>query len=164
MQLIVFVGTEVYVALAKGGLVEDHCLIVSIAHKSNLFELAPSTLAEQVLLKERLRDHFLQSSGGARDVIFMEMKLPTKGTYHTHLQCVPIPSDKVAAALSLFESASTRYGFRFERLGARESLNTLRQRHGSGSSELFYIFVDTGETTLFAQIEPTQRVPIQLGR
>lgn len=57
-HLIVSIGEEAYLALPKGGLVEDHILIVGVQHVGSTMHLTDSGVVEFEKYKEALRSMF----------------------------------------------------------------------------------------------------------
>ncbi|KAI8912232.1 CwfJ C-terminus 1-domain-containing protein-like protein [Powellomyces hirtus] len=106
-QLIVSVGSEVYLTLAKGGLVDwgGHMLIIPVAHQHSTRQMqmlegeegltAKETLKEMEVFKGKLFDVY-----AARDEIMVCYELFGGGSaetlaealQHMHLQVVPLPA------------------------------------------------------------------------
>lgn len=93
-HLIVAIGEYCYLALAKGGLVDDHLLIVPIEHIESLnsSDNSKDLYAELEEFKKSLERYFALSSRG---VIFYERNFRS---VHWQLQVVPIPLDRIASA------------------------------------------------------------------
>ena len=86
-HLIASVGTEVYLALAKGGLTENHLLLVPISHASSMADLEDHTLVELHMYKRTLRDFYRVIDN--LSLIFYETNFRS---HHAHIQVFPLPS------------------------------------------------------------------------
>lgn len=82
-HLIVSIGDESYLALAKGGITEDHLLIIPISHANSSVSLSPEIAAEVNKYKEALRKCYAAQNA---ECLIFEQNLPTKTTLHMHLQ------------------------------------------------------------------------------
>lgn len=74
--------------LAKGGLTEDHLLILPIGHFQSLLDCPPEVLEEIAKFKNSLKKYF-ESIG--KDVLFFERNFKSP---HLQVQVVPIPKSK----------------------------------------------------------------------
>ncbi|TPX66204.1 hypothetical protein SpCBS45565_g04650 [Spizellomyces sp. 'palustris'] len=123
-QLIVSIGSEVYLTLAKGGLVDwgGHMLVVPIAHYTSMRQMqtldgaegatAQAALAEMEKFKSALRDMYtargdimvcfeIFGGGGNADVMRMQ---------HMHLQLVPLPADLLPDLEKIFLDEAAEEG------------------------------------------------------
>ncbi|CAM1328180.1 CWF19L1 (predicted) [Pycnogonum litorale] len=85
-HLVLSVGTETYLALAKGFLVPSHVLITPIGHCRSTTELPPEALQEVQRYKNSLKRYY-KSLG--LTVVFFERNFRTS---HLQIQCVPLPT------------------------------------------------------------------------
>ncbi|XP_078697782.1 CWF19-like protein 1 [Branchiostoma floridae x Branchiostoma belcheri] len=85
-HLVVSVGDHTYLALAKGGLVPDHVLILPIGHYQSMVEATAEVHEEIEKYKSALRKLF-QSQG--KECVFYERNYKTQ---HLQIQVVPVPS------------------------------------------------------------------------
>jgi len=108
VHLICWVGNEVYVALAKGGLVDEHCLIVTVGHKSSVLELEKGAIVETQNVKTQLKKFFKTEE---RELLFFELKLPTKNKYHTHIQCIPLKKKNTKSSFRKYKERIGKIGF-----------------------------------------------------
>ncbi len=90
-HLIVSVGTEVYLALPKGGLVPQHVLIIPIEHEPSMVRASSGVRAELQSLKLALRQYFARAGSG---VVIFERYAEATTSQHGHLQVIPVPFDK----------------------------------------------------------------------
>ncbi|KAK2098816.1 hypothetical protein P7K49_024267 [Saguinus oedipus] len=84
-HLVVNVGTHCYLALAKGGLSDDHVLILPIGHYQSVVELSAEVVEEVEKYKATLRRFF--KSRGKRCVVFER----NYKSHHLQLQVIPVP-------------------------------------------------------------------------
>jgi hypothetical protein len=79
----VSVGDECYLALPKGGLINEHVLIVTIQHISATSMSSADTIKEIARYKESLRTFF-----ATKDMvpIMFERHFQTRGNSHAHIQ------------------------------------------------------------------------------
>eukprot|EP01071_Lankesteria_metandrocarpae_P005534 Lankesteria_metandrocarpae@DN4026_c0_g1_i1.p1 len=122
-QLVVSVGEYVYVALAKGGLVPQHVLIVPITHCPNAALSSKEIAKELERYVEALRCYFLEVG---HDIVVFERYFPMKVTkgMHTQIQVVPIPIKLRSTASSFITSNAKRQGI---------ILNKIDERNGNSA-------------------------------
>ncbi|KAK3754608.1 hypothetical protein QZH41_019970, partial [Actinostola sp. cb2023] len=84
-HLVVSVGNLTYLALAKGGLVQDHILICPIAHYESSVKLTEETLMEIEKFKQALKRMFQEKK---KSCVIYERNFYTQ---HLQLQAVPVP-------------------------------------------------------------------------
>jgi diadenosine tetraphosphate (Ap4A) HIT family hydrolase len=89
-HLITGVYDEWYAAMPKGPVHPGHILLVPVTHTR---EGAWNLNDEWVELVEKLQQH--AASAYDMDLFVFERSMETKGGYHTHVQCVPVPRDSV---------------------------------------------------------------------
>nr|XP_020850215.1 CWF19-like protein 1 [Phascolarctos cinereus] len=85
-HLVVSIGTHCYLALAKGGLCDDHVLILPIGHYQSVVDLSREVVEEVEKYKCAVRQLF--KSKGKRCVLFER----NYKSHHLQLQLVPVPS------------------------------------------------------------------------
>ena len=91
-HLITSVHNQCYLAMTKGPVHKDgHVLIVPVTHTSQGALSDPGVASEIDELKRKLRQH--ASDVWDMDLFVFERAIQTKGGYHTHVQCVPVPKN-----------------------------------------------------------------------
>jgi hypothetical protein len=124
-HLVVAVGAETYLALPKGGISEDHFLIIPIAHHDSMATAPPAVQTEAQRFLDGLAALF--ATRGLALVAF-ERVLHRGGRgdvpLHTHLQVLGLPLQAASRAESAFleEARYHRLEPGFERLPATVSL------------------------------------------
>jgi hypothetical protein len=105
-HLIIHVGEFVYVALARGGLSDDHLLIVPIEHVAG--DAVPSVpiVAEIATIEEQLCKLFTESG---QEAVYFTLKHPS--SFHWHKQCIPIPSQCADTVIPFLNSYFTNIGY-----------------------------------------------------
>ncbi|XP_035824397.1 CWF19-like protein 1 [Aplysia californica] len=88
-HLVVSVSDMAYLALAKGGLVDDHVLILPVHHHQSSVSCPEDVLQQIDKYKTCLRKMF-KSQG--KSIVFFERNFRTQ---HLQIQAVPIPQDSV---------------------------------------------------------------------
>ncbi|KAI4504302.1 hypothetical protein M0802_000773 [Mischocyttarus mexicanus] len=109
-HLVISVGTEVYVALARGGLVEDHMLISPITHHQSLSVLPLQILKEMELYKNAIKMYFASTN---RVPVFFERNYKTS---HCQLQAVPIHENQASVIKEMFKEIAECNNFKIEEL------------------------------------------------
>jgi len=99
-HLVVSVSDKTYVALAKGGLVPDHVLILPVHHHQSTVACPADVLQQIDQYKSCLRK--LYKSQG-KSVVFFERNYRTQ---HLQIQAVPIPLDSVTDVKDTFISCA----------------------------------------------------------
>lgn len=120
-HLIVSVGDESYIALAKGGITPNHVLIVPIDHVSSVFTSYKKLELEATKFKKALMDRFKDET-----MIFWERSMV--GTYnhnklHAHLQAIPIPSNQGENVKQIIEDIAESGGFEIVHLTGNVKVN-----------------------------------------
>lgn len=85
-HLIIHIGEELYVTLAKGGLVPEHLLVIPIEHHGSNAALTTSMIAEMGSL-------FKSISNGTKGPLFVWCHRHNPG-HHLHLQVIALTSSK----------------------------------------------------------------------
>ncbi|KAJ3112405.1 hypothetical protein HDU96_004584 [Phlyctochytrium bullatum] len=117
-HLIVDIGSEVYIALAKGGLSEwgGHLLIVPLGHFSSMGALRASPDGDQAIkevdkLKREIEKAF--SAKGYCTVYYETYSGAAapeaiKGVQHTHIQTIPILKEHASKIVKAFEEGAAK--------------------------------------------------------
>lgn len=96
-HLVISVGTEVYVALARGGLVENHFLILPITHHQSLSILPKEVKDEIEQYKNAITKYYATMD---KVPVFFERNFKTS---HCQLQVVPVHKNQAPALKETFE-------------------------------------------------------------
>ena len=96
-HLVISVGAEIYLALAKGGLVEDHLLILPITHHQSL-SILPKNVKEEMDLYKKAVSKYYESTN--RVPVFFERNFKTS---HCQLQAVPVHKNQAPTLKEIFE-------------------------------------------------------------
>ncbi|XP_021859400.1 zinc finger CCCH domain-containing protein 64 isoform X1 [Spinacia oleracea] len=159
-HLIITVGENLYCALAKGPLVDDHVLLLPVEHSPSTLSLPPDSQSELYRYQSSLRKY---SKTQRKEFIFFEL-ISKRGT-HANLQAVPIPQTKATSVKNIFNLAAKKLGFEFETIkgdGISEPRELLRARF-DGNSGFFYVELNDG-TILGHTIDENENFPVQFGR
>lgn len=139
-HLIVSIGEECYLSLAKGGLTPHHTLIIPIAHASSTLQLEDATRTEIDRYKQALRKCFDTQQMG---VIFIEQNLPTMhGNVHCVIQVAPVPQDLGTRSQEFFSVVASELDMELAQLEATETLaSAAGKNHYVCSSSSGFVFV-----------------------
>mmetsp|Transcript_30299 Transcript_30299/g.44812 ORF Transcript_30299/g.44812 Transcript_30299/m.44812 type:complete len:773 (-) Transcript_30299:365-2683(-) len=159
-HLITSVHNQCYLAMPKGPAhKEGHILIVPVTHTSR-GALSDADISSEVdILKEKLREHASKTWG--LDLFVFERAMQTKGGYHTHIQCVPIPLGLGVKLQATMINMGKRCGFNLREINSDLSIGALvgdgyfyAEVPGAGGNfQRFLYNADEGPT-----------VPLQFGR
>ena len=96
-HLVISVGNEIYLALAKGGVVEDHFLILPVTHHQSLSILPESVANEMKLYKEAVTKYYASTN---RLPVFFERNFKSS---HCQLQAIPVHRNLAPALKEAFQ-------------------------------------------------------------
>ncbi|ELW49348.1 CWF19-like protein 1 [Tupaia chinensis] len=144
---------ECYLALAKGGLSDDHVLILPIGHYQSVVELSTEVVEEVEKYKATLRRFF--KSRGKRCVLFER----NYKSHHLQLQVIPVPLSCCATGDIKDAFITQAQEQQIELLEIPEH-SDIKQIAQPGAA-YFYVELDTGEK-LFHRIK--KNFPLQFGR
>lgn len=145
-HLVIHVLDEVYLALARGGLRDDHFLIIPIEHTSALGPLSPDLQADISRARQRAEEA-LRPLG----LLPVFLAVAQNPDHHWHLHCVPVPAD---LAPSFWDQIDTF----FQRRG--HALSTLESPPAVGEC---YFSIQLGQTIKYHRFAPSDFFPAQIG-
>eukprot|EP00656_Telonema_subtile_P016331 TRINITY_DN18617_c0_g1_i3.p1 TRINITY_DN18617_c0_g1~~TRINITY_DN18617_c0_g1_i3.p1 ORF type:complete len:301 (-),score=104.28 TRINITY_DN18617_c0_g1_i3:27-929(-) len=145
-HLIVSVGNLTYLALAKGGLVDDHLLIVPIEHVPCASPIPPEVDQEIEKYKQAL-DKYWQSLG--REMVSYERHIVMRNAEHFHIQVVALPKGEACKVVSAFRNHRSMLQF--------DTCEEELRPQGQGFA------VEAAGETIIHQKSHAQ-IPLQLGR
>ncbi|XP_075573772.1 CWF19-like protein 1 [Pelecanus crispus] len=152
-HLVVSIGTHCYLALAKGGLLPDHVLILPIGHYQSVVDLSSEVVEEVTKYKSALKEFF--RSKGKRYVLFER----NYRSQHLQLQVIPVPLDQCTSE-DIKESFIVQAQEQQIELLEIPEHSDITQVAQPGTP-YFYVELDTGEK-LFHRIRG--RFPLHFGR
>lgn len=146
-HLVVSIGNEAYLALPKGGVSDDHVLIIPIAHHDNLATASQALKNEIDLFMKGLTSLFAARSPPLYPLAF-ERVLRRGGRnevpLHTHMQVIGLPLEASTRAASAFITEGQYKQIVFERLADEIKLeDAVKPEEGSSSSTCQYLFIDS---------------------
>lgn len=150
-HLVVSVGESTYVALAKGGLVDDHVMILPIEHHQSITQCPDSVLEEVQLYKQALIKYFESKNFGA---IFFERNYKTQ---HLQIQAVPYPLVQQSGIKEAILNYADSEEVQLDELPKYTSLKQIIQP----GCPYFYLELDTEEKFLH---RIRKSFPLQFGR
>lgn len=158
-HLIVGVFDTCYAAQPKGPCHPGHVLLVPVQHDSSGALTNPTVAQEMEELKRRLQKHALEVYDS--DLFIFERAMQTKGGYHTHVQCIPVPKGagpKIRA--TMLAQASQ------QNIELRETSSDVPMHSIVGDNGYFFAEILSqrpAERYLYSASAGT-RVPLQFGR
>lgn len=150
-HLVISIGNESYLALAKGGLVPDHVLILPVGHHQSLSTL-PDAIEEEIeKFKCALKKFFKKQH---KVPVFFERNFKTS---HLQIQTVPVPCDMAACLKDVFQENAEQDGLQLDELPPHAKLSQV----ATPRTPYFYVELPSGQK-LFHRA--TKNFPIQFGR
>ncbi|XP_043262500.1 CWF19-like protein 1 [Colletes gigas] len=150
-HLVISVGSEVYVALARGGLVEDHFLILPITHHQSLSILPKEVNEEMDLYKNAITKYYATMD---KVPVFFERNYKTS---HCQLQVIPVHKNLTPALKEMFEEMAECNNFKITEL----PMHTDLQQIAKPGILYFYVELPAG-IKLYYRIK--KDFPLQFGR
>ncbi|PSC76403.1 Zinc finger CCCH domain-containing 64 [Micractinium conductrix] len=164
VELVASVGEECYVALDKGAITDQHCLMLPVEHFPCSLAAPTSTTEEMGRYLSALRTCF---AAGGKELVGFEryMALRKSGGNHCHLNAIAVPAAAAAQARAAFERAAERHGFTLtflpKLIGDAEAKEQLRGVVGDG--EHFVALLPDG-ARMAHRIAYGERFPLNFGR
>uniref|UniRef100_A0A672HVK9 CWF19-like protein 1 n=1 Tax=Salarias fasciatus TaxID=181472 RepID=A0A672HVK9_SALFA len=152
-HLVVSIGSNCYLAVAKGGLTPLHVLILPIGHYQSVVELGSEVVQEMDKYKSALKNFY--KSKGQRCVVFER----NYRSQHLQLQVVPVPLDRCSTE-DIKEAFMVQAEEQQMELMEIPEHSDLKQIAPPGTP-YFYVELDSGEK-LFHRIR--KHFPLQFGR
>lgn len=150
-HLVISVGTEAYVALARGGLVENHLLILPITHHQSL-SILPKDVKEEMDLYKNAISKYYESMD--KVPVFFERNYKTS---HCQLQCVPVHKNQAPALKEMFQEMAECNNFKLSELPTHSDLQQIAK------PRVLYFYVELpGDEKLYYRIK--KDFPLQFGR
>lgn len=150
-HLVVSVGDNVYLALAKGGLVPQHVLIIPVTHHFSTTSIPDSVASEIEQFKTALRKFFARSN---KVPVFFERNYSAP---HLQIQVVPVPQDCADSLKSSFEELAESEGFSLDELPTFTKLEQI----APPGTPYFHVELPSGQK-LFHRIH--KNFPLNFGR
>ncbi|XP_049831273.1 CWF19-like protein 1 [Schistocerca gregaria] len=150
-HLVISIGTEAYLALAKGGLVADHLLILPIGHHQSLASLPESVAKEIKKFKSAIKKYFNKRQ---KAPVFFERNYKTS---HLQVQVVPVNLRVVNMLKDIFQDYAEGEGIQLDELPEHAKLDQI----APPGTPYFYAELPSGEK-LFHRIK--KNFPLQFGR
>ncbi|XP_014665248.1 PREDICTED: CWF19-like protein 1 [Priapulus caudatus] len=150
-HLVVSVGETTYLALAKGGLVSDHVMILPIEHHQSITQCPEEVLEEINKYKLSLVKYFKAKDQG---VLFFERNYKTQ---HLQIQAVPYPMSKHSSVKDAITNYADSKDIQLDELPKYTSLKQVVQP----GAPYFYLELDTEDKFLH---RIRKAFPLQFGR
>lgn len=150
-QLVVSVGSQSYMTIAKGGLTSDHILILPIGHHQSTV-VAPKDVVEEIDLYKNAIKKCFRSHGKA--AVFFERNYKSQ---HLQIQVVPVPDDLSEEVKETVLGCALSQDIQLQEIPKHSDL---RQIVPAGAP-YFYAEMPSGEKLLY---RISKGFPLQFGR
>ncbi|KAL3841854.1 hypothetical protein ACJMK2_019951 [Sinanodonta woodiana] len=150
-HLVVSVGEQTYLALAKGGLVPDHVLILPIGHYQSTVMASSEVIEELDKYKNALKKCFKKQG---KAVVFFERNYKTQ---HLQIQVVPVPAESVPELKESFLQEAESESLELSEIPLHSDIKQII----SVGVPYFYVELPTGEKLLH---RISKQFPLQFGR
>ncbi|XP_069681635.1 CWF19-like protein 1 [Periplaneta americana] len=150
-HLIISIGNEVYLALAKGGLVSDHVLISPVGHHQSLSDLPEAVEEEIEKFKSALKKFYKKQH---KVPVFFERNFKTS---HLQIQAVPVPRELSPRLKDVFQESAEQDSLQLDELPAHSKLSQIAPPR----TPYFYVELPSGEK-LFHRVR--KNFPLQFAR
>ena len=153
-HLVVSIGDFAYLAAAKGGLTDEHMLIIPIEHKRSTLECHDDLLKEINRFKSALTKYFFKEE--SKLPIFFERNFRSD---HLQIQCVPVSAGLAGEITNIVEKDLTERKLNFKRVPKDIDLKEIFDDAAP------YFLIELVDTSIIVFINTKERFfPIQLGR
>mmetsp|Transcript_22129 Transcript_22129/g.32036 ORF Transcript_22129/g.32036 Transcript_22129/m.32036 type:complete len:528 (-) Transcript_22129:415-1998(-) len=147
LHLVINVGTNIYLALAKGGINTEHVLLIPILHVRSTLDLSNEHYAELEKFKSALQETFRKNFDS--DLMFFERVVnPRGGELHSHtqIQAIPVPRETSAIASVKLGEEAQRSKLKIRELPKGKSLREfVKEESNEDHPEYFYIRLPDGK-------------------
>ena len=136
-HLITTIHDECYTTMPKGPMHPGHLLIVPVAHSSQgVWTLGGSVCQEVMEIKNQLLEHANREYG--MDLFVFERAIQTRGGYHTHVQCVPIPKGKIAHLQTTMMAHAKASGFNLRTIESDLGITSLLSKENNEDEQDYF--------------------------
>lgn len=150
-HLIVDIGDEIYLALAKGPLTPEHSIIVPIEHIS-------STVTDFDLnMKREFENMMRRMNSSFEGKLCVFFRISNNPSHHYHTQAICIDSKKINEFMEFLEDFSIKLGYNFKEQNGDEV-------DGESFFEFSYISESDEIKRLVHKYDPSAFFPAQFGR
>uniref|UniRef100_A0A1B6J3M2 Cwf19-like C-terminal domain-containing protein n=1 Tax=Homalodisca liturata TaxID=320908 RepID=A0A1B6J3M2_9HEMI len=150
-HLVISIGQEVYLALAKGSLVDGHVLILPVTHHQAAAHLPDSVTAEIQKFQDALRKCYAKDG---KVPVFFERNYKTS---HLQIQVIPVSKSVSPKLKMVFEDHAEAEGFSVDELPPHARLDQIVQPN----TPYFYVELPSGER-LYHRVR--KHFPLHFGR
>jgi diadenosine tetraphosphate (Ap4A) HIT family hydrolase len=174
-HLITGVYQQCYAAMPKGPMHKGHVLLIPVAHSSQGAFFDRTVSQEIRELQQALRLHAREEYD--MDLVVFERAIQTRGGYHTHVQCVPVPKGLGVKLETTLRAQGQANQFEFREIQSPDlDISTLLRQDDDNDSDGGYFYVEVpmpGSKLEFKRflykVQAQQegrgpRVPLQFGR
>lgn len=152
-HLIVTVGDFAYLALAKGGLVEEHFIICPVEHYRCSVGQPEDVRVEVDKFKEALAKFYGRDE---KAPVFFERNYKTS---HMQIQSVPVPKAALRDLREIFEEEARGHGFTLSELDGNDRLDQVIPKNCP------YFCVELPNScVLYTKITPSMNFPLNFAR
>jgi len=151
-HFIVSVGTHCYLALPKGGLTDDHVLILPIGHQASQMDLTEEGEAEVAKFKSALRKMYKRQG---KAPVFFERNYRQQ---HLQIQVVPVAKDQASEVTKVFLDTASSLELDLNEIPSHVPLSQLAVQ-----GQAYFYAEAPDKQKLFGRITG-KNYPLQFGR
>lgn len=150
-HLIISIGNEAYLALAKGGMVPDHVLISPVGHHQSLSDLPEAVEEEIEKFKSALKKFYKKQQ---KVPVFFERNFKTS---HLQIQAVPVPRELSSRLKDAFQEGAEQENLQLDEIPVHAKLCQIAPPR----TPYFFVELPSGEK-LFHRVR--KNFPLQFAR
>jgi len=151
-HFIVAVGTHCYLALPKGGLTEEHVMILPIGHHACQVDLPEEVAAELAKFKSALKKMYKRLG---KAPVFFERNYKTQ---HLQIQVVPVAKDQAEDVMKVFLDSAALIELDLNHIPPHVPLSQL-----AGQGQAYFYAETPDKQKVFGRISG-KNYPLQFGR
>lgn len=153
-HMIISIGEHTYLAMAKGGLTDDHLLILPIGHHRSTVELVDNQeLNEEITKFKNALIQYFDSKNCC--VVFFERNFKSS---HLQIQVVPVNKSKAQDLKTIIQDFTEERALKFNELPENCELSEAL------NPGIPYFYIEVPNAKFFMRIKSGEYFPLQLGR
>lgn len=160
-HLLVSIWNELYLAFPKGGITNDHLLIISVDHCNSYLELSPQAQEEFTKIYDRLSKYY---SSKNKSIILFERNVISVTQNHMHFQLVPIDNSFLEKSLTIFEDEMKERDMKYFSFDSKISILNALEESKCENQNYYFILLPNGRKLIHQIINPKDKDIFNFGR
>ena len=162
-HLVVAAGERVYVALAKGGILEEHLVIVPVEHKVGSWDICEKTVKEICIYMKSIKEYFKKEKNGC-ECFFFERGELVDGLRHMIIQAIPIRKEVIPRLSDVVREVGQQFEIDIKIKKNDGNLRGCMDELRDKKIENFF-WADMGEVgKILVNVEEGKKLPSNFGR